>query len=290
MSGALLGSRSDVGWTASTTIQQAAAIAVAGINTKNAYKMAKLQSNIAQQQQTIANELQAHLKENYIPCEIKLLDALCNTVEPVADYEQQAGRFATTTRLQFAKLRGQLEARYSRFCCGSYAQMLKDVSVSEAVATADSINYGFRIAEARQQSLSDVRHSRLFAMLGMGRGLASQALSYSSAAGAAFSSLGSQASEAAGQALNELFYQREQARNPNQGLQYRPQATQYQPPVQQLPAVTTTTQSSAQTFGVGAGNSVSNYADPYFPSYQASPNQELYFQDQFGVGTSGDDQ
>ena len=290
MGGAILGARSDVGWVAATTLQQLATYYVAKKNYDSAKEINAKQIHIAQQNQTIANELNTHLRDNYFPCEIKALNEMCSTPLPEVDYSEQSGRFATTARLQFGKVREQLERRYSRFCCANHMNLLKELALAEAASVTDNVNFGYRVAEARNQALIDVRNNNLFRALGMGRGLASTALSYSSAAGATFSSLGTQASTAAGQAINEIFYQQRQRQGTQASrVDYQPQSPQFAP--EQQP----------QQFPVGLG------AQQYVPTsqstqYQGVANQQFalpntpvnsaetpIFNDNYGVGTSGDD-
>ena len=169
--------------------------------------------------------------------------------------------------------------------------LLKELALAEAASVTDNVNFGYRVAEARNQALIDVRNNQLFRALGMGRGLASTALSYSAAAGSTFSSLGTQASTAAGQAINEIFYQQRQRQGTQASrVDYQPQSPQFAPE-----------QQPQQQFPVGLG------AQQYVPTsqslqYQGGANTQFalpntpvnsaetpIFNDNYGVGTSGDD-
>jgi len=186
--------------------ESAAEIAIAGINTAAAIYIADRQLDIAQEAQDIANKLNDHMCENYYPCEIKMLNEVCNTEEVDPEYEEQAGRFATTAKLQFAKIRQELDGQFSRFCCGNHMRLMKDLAIAEAQGVTDNVNFGYRVAEQRAQALNDLRCNKIFKALGMGRGLASAAVSYASVAGAQFSSLGSQAQASANSAFEALGY------------------------------------------------------------------------------------
>lgn len=241
----------------------AAEVAVASINTAAAIYIADKQLDIAQQAQDISNKLNDHMCENYYPCEIKLLNEVCNAPEPEIEYDEQAGRFATTARLQYAKAREELSKRFSRFCCGNQMRLMKDLAIAEAQGVTDTINYGYRVAEQRKQALDDLRCNKMFQALGMGRGLAGQALSYAGAAGSILSSLGTQASAAASSAFEAIGY-RQRANAATQGLSYTPQSNQFTP-----------TQY----------NYSSNYTAPNFQS-PVAPNYNINPQDPFSVGYS----
>ena len=205
--------------------EAAAAAAAATINTAAAIYIADKQLDIAQQAQDIANKLNDHMCENYYPCEIKLLNEVCN--EPIAevDYDEQSGRFATTARLQFAKIREELDRQFSRYCCGNHQRLLKDLAIAEAKATTDIVNYGYRVAEQRAQALNDLRYNRIFQTLGMGRGLASSALSYAQVAGSTFSNAGDRVIGSLNTLTNELAF-RNRGNTALNGLTYQPQSTQ----------------------------------------------------------------
>lgn len=200
------------------------AAAAAAINTAAAIYIADRQLDIAQQAQDIANKLNEHMCENYYPCEIKLLNEVCN--EPIAevDYDEQAGRFATTARLEFAKIREELDRQFSRYCCGNHQRLLKDLAIAEAKATTDIVNYGYRVAEQRAQALNDLRYNRIFQTLGMGRGLASSALSYAQVAGSTFSNAGDRVIGSLNTLTNELAF-RNRGNDVLNGLGYAPQST-----------------------------------------------------------------
>lgn len=243
----------------------AAEVAVASINTAAAIYIADKQLDIAQQAQDIANKLNEHMCENYYPCEIKLLNEVCNAPIPEIEYDEQAGRFATTARLQYAKVKEELSKRFSRFCCGNHMRLMKDLAIAEAQGVTDSINYSYRVAEQRKQALEDLRHNKIFQTLGMGRGLASQAISYSQTAGSILNSLGTQASSAASSAFEAIGY-RQRANAATQGLSYTPQSNQFTP-----------TQY----------NYLSNYSAPSFVSpVSNAPNYNINPQDPFAVGAS----
>ena len=225
MTGAVAGSRSDVGWVASTTVQQAAAIAVATISTAAAIDIAKDQHDIAERQVEIAEQIQDHLFDNYYPCELKALEEACNEEVEEPQYERHADRFTNSASLQFARVRMDLERAYNRFCCGNHVRALKDLAIAEAKTLTDSRNMAYRYAEARADALNDVRWSRRISILQMGRGLASTALAYSQAAGGTFSSLGTGLSQTASAALGRLAF----VSNRNEPLSTSPQLPAYQP-------------------------------------------------------------
>lgn len=196
------------------------AAAAATINTAAAIYIADRQLDIAQQSQDIANKLNQHNCDVFLPAEVAMVAEITAIPEPEVDYEEQSARFAVSAKLQFAEAHKRLTRQFGRFCKGQYLQAFKELAIAEAQATTDTVNMGYRIAEARQQALSDLRCNKIFRALGLGKGLAGQALSYSQSAGSQFNTLGQQFSTAAGQALNELGYRRAQAADPLNGLQY----------------------------------------------------------------------
>ena len=236
------------------------AAAAASINTAAAIYIADKQLDIAQQAQDIANKLNEHMCENYYPCEVKILAEVCN--EPIAevDYDEQAGRFTTTARLQFAKIREELDRQFSRYCCGNHQRLLKDLAIAEAKATTDIVNYGYRVAEQRAQALNDLRMNNIFRFLGMGRGLASTALSYAQVAGSTFSNAGDRIIGSLNTLTNELAY-RSRGTTALNGLTYQPQSPQF-------------SAFSADTFSSGAvpvSNNASFFNAQQSGGYQFSP-------------------
>ena len=270
--------------------QASAEVAVATINTAAAIYIADRQLDIAQEAQDIANKLNEHMCENYYPCEIKLLNEVCN--EPLAevDYEEQAGRFSTTAKLQYAKLRDELDKQFSRYCCGNHMRLLKDLALMEARGITDNVNYGYRVAEQRAQALNDLRFNKMFQALGMGRGLASTAISYAQVAGSQFSSLGTQASQAASQALNQLGFSN-RGTQATQGVTYTPQSNQFNPV--QYTSGTPTYSLPANNFNYGVsptepfavGGAASSYSYYGVTSDYYGGNDLLG--DSFGLGQTG---
>jgi len=186
------GGRTDTGWITSTTIQQATAIAISSAQISSANSIANKQYDIAKRYIAIAEELQSLWRDHYKKLDIKATAESHNEAVHAPDYDEQAGRYAISVRRQFAEAYKRLEQCTSAYCTGLHQMLTRDIVVQEAKAIADAVNYAYRYAEHRAESLNDRRWSRMTQMVGLGKGIMSTSLSYSQSASAAYSSIGGQ--------------------------------------------------------------------------------------------------
>lgn len=196
----------DASQTSYANLMNAAAIAVAGINTAAAIRMAKLQSEIAQDYLDIAKSWR---------------DYYNNTFRPIEDQELSEGRALTPYEPHFDWVVGQAKntakvlnkgklcqaARSTnQYAVGLRAARIKDQIASDAFAIAASAGLGYRIELARKDALDDRRWKRLESILNRGRDMIAGNTSYSQLAAGIFGSLGAQAAEGASGAIRYLGY------------------------------------------------------------------------------------
>jgi hypothetical protein len=179
-----------------------------------AKEIAEAQQELAEKYYDMAKKLQDYWFNVFKPCEEKTVAESCSEELYEPEYEEQVARYVASARLQFARARESINNCVSRFCTGARDSFARDLAIAEAQATTDAANYAARYAEARAQSLNDVRWNHRMAMLNLGRGLFAPQLSYAQAAGNAYSSLGQQASSAVGSSFGALGYLSERDRQP----------------------------------------------------------------------------
>jgi len=195
--------RTDAGWIRAATIQQLAATAIAILQMKAQSDIYDKQHDIAKGYLSMAKELHDYWANYYKPCEIKTLSESCNEEKHEPDYERYANRFANTARLKSADAERQLKLR-SRSCVGHYLSNSRLFAIEQSRSIINASNAGYRYAERRADALNDVRFSRRISVLGMGRNLPAQALSYAQAAANAYTGLANTVSESLG-GLGYLF-------------------------------------------------------------------------------------
>jgi hypothetical protein len=87
---------------------------------------------------------------------------------------------------------------------GHYLSNSRLFAIEQSRSIINASNAGYRYAERRADALNDVRFSRRISVLGMGRNLPAQALSYAQAAANAYTGLANTVSESLG-GLGYLF-------------------------------------------------------------------------------------
>ena len=200
--------RTDVGWIAATTIQQVAAIAIVKKQISAAETIASRQAKLAERYLRISEELHGLWQSQYVCIEVKATNESCGEAYHTPQYEEQAGRYALSVKRQFQQAYEQLEQCLSPYCTGMRQLLTRDIAIEESRATADAVNYAYRYAEARAEALNDRRWAHMTQLIGLGRGLVTQGLSYAQAAGQLYSSLGNQAAASmagAGKLLGYAF-------------------------------------------------------------------------------------
>lgn len=198
--------QSDTGKNAIGTIMDAAAVAVAGINTAAAIKMADWQYDIAKQYLDISKWWRNYYNSTYRPWEdVELEEAKALELE-LPLYDTMVGRSRTYGRLQFKGMAERSAQCTSEYCTGLRGALIKDVMVSEATVLSELSNLGYRNERAYVEARNDVRWKRREETINRGRNLPAGNVQFMQLAYGIFGSLGKQAAMGASGAIGYLGY------------------------------------------------------------------------------------
>lgn len=187
-------------------IFDAAAMAVAAINTAAAVKMADLQYDIAKQYLDIAKWWRNYYNNTYKPWEDQELSEAWaqEKIDPM--YDITIGRTRTYGRLQFRGVIDQSLRCTSAYCTGLREAMLKDIATAEATTIAAMANMGYRNERAYVEARNNTRWERRTQVLNRGRDMLANNVQFSSMAAGIFGDLGQQAGAGAAGAMRYLGY------------------------------------------------------------------------------------
>lgn len=197
----------DTGKSTAAYILEAAAIAVAGINTAAAIRMANLQYEIAKQYLDIAQWWRNYYNTTYRPVEDTELQEAWALQKTDPLYDVAVGRARSYIRIAL-RGRGDKAIRCtSEYCTGLRGAFLKDAANEEATALAAASNLGYRNERAYVVARDNVRWERRAQVLQRGRNMVANNVQYSNLAAGIFGDLGRQAGMAAGGAVRYLAYE-----------------------------------------------------------------------------------
>lgn len=199
-------SRTDAGWIQSSTIAQAAMVAVAIEETAAAKSMSDKQLKLQRDYYDLAKELREYWKSVYMPCERATVQAICAEKPYELQYDRTAGRYAAAVRQAFSKKWDELRCIGGRYCVGLTSAMMKDIALQEAIAVSDATNFAYRVEEDRKDKKDDVQWARKMEALAMGRDLNKTAITAAGAASDIAGNLSRQAGESAAGAMNAAGY------------------------------------------------------------------------------------
>ena len=188
------------------TIMNAAAVAVATINTLAAIEIADKQYDIAKQYLDIAKWWRNYYNSTYKPWEDKELEEAWALEKEPPLYDITVGRTRTYGRLQFKGLAEKSIQCTSEYCTGLREALLKDVLNSEATTLAALSNMGYRNERAYIEARDDVRWQRRVEVTNRGRDLVANNIQFAKLAFGIFGDLGKQAGLGAAGAVRYLGY------------------------------------------------------------------------------------
>lgn len=188
-------------WTTTWAAAQAAYALAQTTLAKNALDAATdaagKQYDIANRQQTIADDEYTRYTQHYAPCEDNTVDFECKrTVPYTEDIETECARATADVRKQFSLLRQQLLRRQSRYCMGAAAAQERTLAIEEAVAVAAAKERVRRFLEEREFNRDTAYFNRKLQLFNIGRGLKADALAEMRGASASYE-LGSETELAA---------------------------------------------------------------------------------------------
>lgn len=197
--------RTDMGWIQSSTIAQAAMIAVAVRQASTAESMNNKQISILNRQMKLAEEAREYWKTTYVPCERATVQEICAEPKYELQYDRTSGRYVAAVRKSFGAINDRIRCT-GRYCTGLTAAMIKDIAVQEAIAISDATNFAYRVEEDRKEAKDAVRWSRRMEALAMGRDLNKTAITANAAASDIAGNLSKQASAGADGAWQGVGY------------------------------------------------------------------------------------
>ena len=197
---------SDSGKSTSSAILEAAAVAVAAINTAAAISMAKKQLEIAEDYLEIAKWFRSHYNNLYKPYEDKLIDEVRSLKPYEPNYDVAVGRARNSARLMAGdKLDRDIQCT-SAYCTGIRNALLKDKLNIEAQTKAAVSGAGWRNEFAFMRAMEDLIWKRKEQMLNIGRDRMVNNVAFAGLAANIYSDLGRQAGEGAAGAVRYLGY------------------------------------------------------------------------------------
>lgn len=188
-----------------TKIRAGLEMAIVGINTLTAIRIAEMQYKLAKDYAKLAEDYRNYYKENYEPLE-KCLIAEVTINKP---YDRHTDKFRKSQMLVSSKLgfSKQLDKNITctgRYCTGQRMAILNDMLSAQATKESLVAGFAYRASEADFDAREAVRWSRREAVLRIGRDIPSQSVTYAELATGIFGSLGAQAATAANGMANYL--------------------------------------------------------------------------------------
>lgn len=180
------------------TIRAGLNSAIMAVNTATAFKIAKLQEDLAKDYARLATNYREHYFKNYHPIEKELIDEAMTEPEYVRDKEDlNKGQMLISARLPFV---GRLEKALSctgRYCTGQRQAITNDILIEQAMTESLVCGFAHRYTDDEEITRNTRRWERRSNVLKLGSNIPTEAVSYASMATGIFGSLGEQASKGA---------------------------------------------------------------------------------------------
>jgi len=164
-------------WAAAQAAYAAAQTLLANNALKAAEDQAEKQYDIANRQQTIADNEYARYSAHFAPCENATIDAECARPEYTEPIEDQANRAAVDIRVQFANTRQQLDRRRNRYCIGAAIAMDRTLAIEEARGVGEAKERARRFLEDREFNRQQKYFDRKLQMFNIGRNIQATSIS-----------------------------------------------------------------------------------------------------------------
>ena len=184
----------------------AAALAMAVLNSVTAARMASRQMDLARRYLAIARGWHAWYNANFVPLENQELDEALALPKATPYFDAAIGRARASAR--FA-LRGRLLARLrttSQYATGLRGARLKEELIGQAVALTAAEALGRRNEQARVNILDERRWKRREQVINRGRNLMADNVRFGQLAMGIYGDLGRQAAQGAAGAMFALGY------------------------------------------------------------------------------------
>ena len=164
--------------------------------------------DLANRQQSLAEEMYAHYKEQYQQHEVELGKQINNYfAKPyVQQYDTTAGRFVVNARAHMTGKRREVLMCASQYCTGAVKTALRDIAVQEANLVGNAMNSAVKYENLREQRMEDKWLQVRVSFIQTGRGVSGQAITGIDGAVTAFSRFGADPGAALSQLLGTAAY------------------------------------------------------------------------------------
>lgn len=164
--------------------------------------------DLANRQQSLAEEMYSHYKAQYQPHEIALGKHIdnyfANQYRP--QYDTTGGRFVVNARAQMTGKRREVLMCASQYCTGAVKTALRDLAVREANLVGNAMNSAIKYENLREQRMEDKWLQVRLSFIQTGRGVSGQAVTGIDGAVTAFSRFNADPGAALSQLLGTAAY------------------------------------------------------------------------------------
>lgn len=164
--------------------------------------------DLANRQQSLAEEMYSHYKAQYQPHEIALGKQIdnyfANPYRP--QYDTTGGRFVVNARAQMTGKRREVLMCASQYCTGAVKTALRDLAVREANLVGNVMNSAIKYENLREQRMEDKWLQVRLSFIQTGRGVSGQAVTGIDGAVTAFSRFNADPGAALSQLLGTVAY------------------------------------------------------------------------------------
>lgn len=164
--------------------------------------------DLANRQQSLAEEMYSHYKAQYQPHEIALGKQIdnyfANPYRP--QYDTTGGRFVVNARAQMTGKRREVLMCAGQYCTGAVKTALRDLAVKEANLVGNAMNSAIKYENLREQRMEDKWLQVRLSFIQTGRGVSGQAVTGIDGALTAFSRFNADPGAALSQLLGTAAY------------------------------------------------------------------------------------
>lgn len=164
--------------------------------------------DLANRQQSLAEEMYGHYKAQYQPHEVALGQQIDNYLaKPYRpQYDTTGGRFVVNARAQMTGKRREVLMCASQYCTGAVKTALRDLAVKEANLVGNAMNSAIKYENLREQRMEDKWLQVRLSFIQTGRGVSGQAVTGIDGALTAFSRFNADPGAALSQLLGTAAY------------------------------------------------------------------------------------
>lgn len=164
--------------------------------------------DLANRQQSLAEEMYGYYKAQYQPHEIALGKHIDNyfTKPYRPQYDTTGGRFVVNARAQMTGKRREVLMCASQYCTGAVKTALRDLAVKEANLVGNAMNSAIKYENLREQRMEDKWLQVRLSFIQTGRGVSGQAVTGIDGALTAFSRFNADPGAALSQLLGTAAY------------------------------------------------------------------------------------